>query len=723
MKKKLLYLGTVVLLISLCFGGPPSAKAQVPFSCSSDAYQLVRNTNLTTSILYKYNVNTGARSILANVATVGNGIGFNPVDNLLWGYSGAVSGSLVRIDAQGNYTTFAIPNLPADNYIIGDITSDGYLFLQASPSTRFYVVDLNPARTGTFLKLVNPTTGYTLQTSSPYGTAISYSGNISSATYQAADWAYNASDGNFYTVNAGTSTAGIHKHMVLRLNPTTGVITGLSKAAGGGIQNEETDFFGATFFDASGFLYAFGNGTGKFFKINTSTYVTTHLSTSTPSNSNDGASCASAILTSTSISGIIYDDANGVTDNTVNGTTVSSLASNDLFVSLVNSSNQVVASKAVVNGVYSFEVTPNTNYTVVLSNTIGTVGQAPPSTALSNEVEHVGENIGLSAGNDGATNGISNGSIAVAVGTSNIDYVNFGIDVRPVVQDGTDPTIHVNPGGATTVQVSSTVYTGTDSEDGTYPNNLTNRTVTLSPATGGTLYYNSAPVLSSSEFTNFNPSLVTVDPTSLGETTVTYPYTVKDNAGLNATPATVTVRFADPLPVNLISFTGKVETSIISLAWSTSEEINSQRFEIQRSSDLQQWNSIGELPASVNSNAVNHYVYTDHSPNLGQNYYRLKMIDIDQSFAYSSMINFNLKDAGSPYLYPNPAQNELRIQEIDPSRVASIEILNGLGGVVSTYEITTEKRIPLHQLSSGKYMLRVIYKNGEKSFYKFIKAD
>jgi hypothetical protein len=268
----------------------------------------------------------------------------------------------------------------------------------------------------------------------------------------------------------------------------------------------------------------------------------------------ESTNTGTAVISSTpafTLSGNVLDDGNGLTDNTVNtfgpgalspvnGT---SLGGVPLYATLV-SSGTIVATVAVTStGSYTFVGVPAGTYSVVLSTSAaGSLTSSLPASWTS-----TGENVGAGSGSDGTANGILTG---ITVTATNVTNANFGIDKQPV---GTSVTLasQPNPGGTTQVPVSATAFTGTDTEDGTYPNNLTGRTVTLTPATNGTLYYNGTPVNSTTAITGFDPTKVTLDPTATGATAgndPTFTYSVTDNAGVPSSPSTITVPFTAGVP-------------------------------------------------------------------------------------------------------------------------------------------------------------------------------
>lgn len=116
-----------------------------------------------------------------------------------------------------------------------------------------------------------------------------------------------------------------------------------------------------------------------------------------------------------------------------------------------------------------------------------------------------------------------------------------------------------------------------------------------------------------------------------------------------------------PLPVRLVSFTAKPEEKAVKLDWQIADAVNVSHFEIERSADGKQF----EFAGKVNfDNASEHYAFIDHNPRpdvYGQGYYRLKMQDLDESYAYSKIIAVRVGDGSLAYVYPNPASDLLKI--------------------------------------------------------------
>ncbi len=164
------------------------------------------------------------------------------------------------------------------------------------------------------------------------------------------------------------------------------------------------------------------------------------------------------------------------------------------------------------------------------------------------------------------------------------------------------------------------------------------------------------------------------------------------------------------LPVKLLYFKGNAEGGVNKLTWATSTEINAGYYSIERSSDGREFTAIGRVDAAGNTNANTYYSFNDNSFSKGINYYRLKVVDKDGSYNYSSIIA--LKD-GAPAnivsVYPNPAKDVLFVQvQAYEAQKATLVTTDMQGRIVNTQAV---------QLANGNNALSVTTSNLPKGIY------
>jgi hypothetical protein len=133
-----------------------------------------------------------------------------------------------------------------------------------------------------------------------------------------------------------------------------------------------------------------------------------------------------------SIAGNVFEDLNGLTDNTVNGTGTNA---GGIFINLVDPTDNTVIASVPVNpdGTYLFDdgdgVEINTSYLLILTSNLQTVDAVLTVSTLPLPWISTGENLGAGAGSDGTVNGI----LAVSTTVGALTQANFGIDQVPDV--------------------------------------------------------------------------------------------------------------------------------------------------------------------------------------------------------------------------------------------------------------------------------------------------
>jgi len=169
------------------------------------------------------------------------------------------------------------------------------------------------------------------------------------------------------------------------------------------------------------------------------------------------------------------------------------------------------------------------------------------------------------------------------------------------------------------------------------------------------------------------------------------------------------------LPIKLLTFTGKLQNENVKLNWSTSFEQNSKGFEIEKSLDGINFRKIGFVAGTGNSNSTRNYSFNDPQRAVETNYYRLKLVDIDNTFDYSDVVlvknAFGKQDV---YLAGNPITNTINIQfaKTPNGKVAvSIYDMKGVKVYDATYSNYTQTSLQINTanklLAHGVYSVKV----------------
>ena len=176
-----------------------------------------------------------------------------------------------------------------------------------------------------------------------------------------------------------------------------------------------------------------------------------------------------------------------------------------------------------------------------------------------------------------------------------------------------------------------------------------------------------------------------------------------------------------PLPVELVSFSGKASSNGITLNWETATETNNLGFQVERSSDGTTFAPIGFVKGNGTTTTQKAYSYHDASAVNGSFYYRLKQIDLDGNTEYSAAIlveNTIPAEFALAQNYPNPFNPSTTISFTLPvSAKVTLKIYDIAGSEISTLTDRTfdagrfDIVFDASKLASGTY-LYVLQANG-----------
>ncbi len=177
------------------------------------------------------------------------------------------------------------------------------------------------------------------------------------------------------------------------------------------------------------------------------------------------------------------------------------------------------------------------------------------------------------------------------------------------------------------------------------------------------------------------------------------------------------------LPIKLESISATPKDCKTEIVWAITQEINANKYEIERSKNGNQFEKIGEKIAMYN-NTNGTYSFEDKAPIAGVNYYRLKMLENDGTYTYSKIVvaknNCNAAEKVVRF-YPNPIINKTVNVAVNSMLGCTVIVnfINLTGQVIQKEKIIlgigdTYKTIKLDNISKGIYLVRVTDDGGKE---------
>ncbi|WP_218127087.1 integrin alpha [Catalinimonas alkaloidigena] len=147
-----------------------------------------------------------------------------------------------------------------------------------------------------------------------------------------------------------------------------------------------------------------------------------------------------------------------------------------------------------------------------------------------------------------------------------------------------------------------------------------------------------------------------------------------------------------PLPITLVSFAAVPTTKTVELTWETAAEFNNSHFEIERSQNGQNFETIGQLRGAGTSHQRLAYQFTDQRPYTGENYYRLKQVDLDGTVSYTETQSVFRQGYFDWVASPNPFDADLTLYyQGTVEGTAEIRVVTPQGRLIA------ERTLPLMQ--------------------------
>ena len=184
-----------------------------------------------------------------------------------------------------------------------------------------------------------------------------------------------------------------------------------------------------------------------------------------------------------------------------------------------------------------------------------------------------------------------------------------------------------------------------------------------------------------------------------------------DNIYLKTFTATV-------LPVRWLDFSATHTVDGVRLKWSTAQEINNQKFEVERSDDGVNFETIHTTKGKGNSETTSYYSYTDSNPLNGKAFYRIKQIDFDGNSDYSVVVNYEPNGLDEPIVLVNASTQSVWFSQPDAIKEVIVWGLNGQ--VVNKFETNGNATLTLTGLQNGLYLIEINGTQGSQWMKKLL---
>ncbi|MFK7806544.1 MAG: T9SS type A sorting domain-containing protein [Saprospiraceae bacterium] len=177
----------------------------------------------------------------------------------------------------------------------------------------------------------------------------------------------------------------------------------------------------------------------------------------------------------------------------------------------------------------------------------------------------------------------------------------------------------------------------------------------------------------------------------------------------------------EALPVELSYFRGLLSNGNALLIWGTTIQQNNSGFEIQRKTS-NGWETIEFVEGEGTTDVGQKYKYLDEDMEVGMNFYRLIMMDINGSYELSEVVMVEKKKKKGSLgisMYPNPATNTFMVTNME----GNATIYNATGTVVKILEINqSNQSVDVTDLSEGMYYIEFVQGDEARQTKRFYKV-
>jgi len=168
------------------------------------------------------------------------------------------------------------------------------------------------------------------------------------------------------------------------------------------------------------------------------------------------------------------------------------------------------------------------------------------------------------------------------------------------------------------------------------------------------------------------------------------------------------------LPVKLINFGASKKNNSVELKWTTSEEVNINHYEIERSANGHDFTSLASIASRNQRNQIS-YSTIDTRPISGIAYYRLKIVDNNNDLKYSKIATVHFKSSNQVIIYPSLWKKGTPLHISNPNHEKLTVYFFNSSGKLAGKTTSTTSEITVETLSNvqGTIIYRIINEKGE----------
>jgi hypothetical protein len=160
--------------------------------------------------------------------------------------------------------------------------------------------------------------------------------------------------------------------------------------------------------------------------------------------------------------------------------------------------------------------------------------------------------------------------------------------------------------------------------------------------------------------------------------------------------------------MDLAYFEAHVQFSNVVVKWGTDMELNNDHFQIQRSLDAENWETVAYTPGQGQSNTLHQYETVDQQPVPGTSYYRVMQMDYSGAPTYSFVVTVEYSSQIPDLdVYPIPGNDLVNITGNASS--GSVKMMDMLGQVVREVDLESNQKIQwqIDDLPEGNYLIQL----------------